>query len=54
MPLFVYGLTPGGAEGLRGDLDIDVIVGAQVEVPVAVLVAPPFDPAMTISPPMSP
>jgi hypothetical protein len=44
MPFFVDGLTPGCAEGLRRNLDIDMIVGAQVEVPVGVLVGSAFRP----------
>ena len=38
VPLIVFGLAPGRAEGLGGDLDVDVFVGAKVEVPVRMLV----------------
>ncbi len=42
MTFNVFGFTPGGAERLGGDLDVDVLDVAQVQVPLGMLIGAAF------------
>jgi hypothetical protein len=42
VPLIAFGFAPGRPEGLGGDLDVDVIAGAKVEIPLGVVVGATF------------